>query len=157
MAVQMSHQAEAQKQNKDLIRGSAISDMAINPTCVDLVEPHKRDSKSAMKPENGTQSKPKRKCMWCGGQQHKRQSCPAKDVTCNSCHKRGHFQAVCLSKKQVVKRASINEVADLEGVEVPFLGEIYCSEANFWTTIVKVDGHETHKVGYRSSSLHREP
>lgn len=26
--------------------------MAINPTCEDLVEPHKRDSKSATKPEN---------------------------------------------------------------------------------------------------------
>ncbi|XP_015748886.1 PREDICTED: uncharacterized protein K02A2.6-like [Acropora digitifera] len=82
--------------------------------------------------------------MWCGGQLHKRQLCPAKDVTCNSCHKRGHFQAVCLSKKQVAKRTSINEVADLEEVEVPFLGEICCSEANFWTAIVKVDGHETH-------------
>ena len=144
MAMQMIRQLEARKQNKDLIRGSAISEKATNPTHVNLVEPHKGDSKSAMKPENGTRSKPERKCMWCGGQQHKRQSCPAKDVTCNSCHKRGHFQAVCLSKKQVVKRASINEVADLEEVEVPFLGEICCSEANFWTAIVKVDGHETH-------------
>jgi len=82
--------------------------------------------------------------MWCGGQQHKRQSCPAKDATCNSGHKRGHFQAVCLSRKQVVKRTSFNEVADLEEVEVPFLGEVYNSEADFWTTIVKVDDHETH-------------
>ena len=45
MAVQMSRQAEARRQNKDLIRESAISEMAINPTCVDSVEPHKRDSK----------------------------------------------------------------------------------------------------------------
>ena len=73
MAVQMSRQAEARKQNKDLIRGSAISEMAINPTRVDSVEPHKRDSKSPMKPENGTRSRPERKCMWCGGQQYKRQ------------------------------------------------------------------------------------
>ena len=35
MAVQMSRQAEARKQNKDLIRGSAISEMATNPTRVD--------------------------------------------------------------------------------------------------------------------------
>jgi len=82
--------------------------------------------------------------MWCGGQQHKRQSCPAKDVTCNSCHKRGHFQDVCLSRKQLAKRTSINEVADLEEVEVPFLGEVYNSEADIWTAIVNVDGHETH-------------
>ena len=35
-------------------------------------------------------------------------------------------------------------MADLEEVEVPFLGEIYSREADFWTAIVKVDGHETH-------------
>lgn len=144
MALQVSHQAEAWKQNKDLIWGSAISESAINRTRVDLVEPHKRDSKSAMKPENGKWSKPEHKCMWCGGQQHKWQSCPAKGVTCNSCHKRGHFQAVCLSKKQAVKYTSINEVADLKEVKVPFLGEVCSSKADFWTAIVKVDGHETH-------------
>ena len=144
MAVQMSRQAEARKQNKDLIRGNAISETAPDSTHVDLVEPHKRDSKSAMKPEDGVRPKSDRKCMWCGGQQQKRQSCPAKDITCNSCHKRGHFQAVCLSRKQTGKRRSINEVADLEEVEVPFLGEVYSSEADFWTTSVKVDGHETH-------------
>ena len=44
----------------------------------------------------------------------------------------------------MANRASINEVADLEKVEVPFLSEICCSEANFWTAIVKVDGRETH-------------
>ena len=44
----------------------------------------------------------------------------------------------------MAKRASINEVADLEEVEIPLLGEIYSSEANFWTAIGKVDGHETH-------------
>ena len=50
----------------------------------------------------------------------------------------------CLSKKQTAQCSSINEVADLEEVEVPFLGEVYSCEADFWTTIVKVDGHETH-------------
>lgn len=117
----MSPQAEARKQNKDLNRGNTTSETATDSTRVDLVEPHKKDSKSAIKPEDGVWPKSERKCMWCGGQQHKRQSCPAKDVTWNSCHKSGHFQAVCLSKKQTAKCRSINDVADLEEVEVPFL------------------------------------
>ena len=50
---------------------------------------------------------------------------------------------MCLSKKQASKRSSVNEVADLEEVEVPFLGEVYSSDADFWTAVVKVDGHET--------------
>ena len=57
---------------------------------------------------------------------------------------RGHFEAVCLSKKQTAKHWSINEVADLVEVEVPFLGEVYSHKVDFWTTTVKVDGHETH-------------
>ena len=84
-----------------------------------------------MKPEDGVWLKSERKCMWCGGKQHKRQSCPSMDITCNSCHKRGHVQAVCLSKKQTANRRSINEVADLEEVDVPFLGEVYSREADF--------------------------
>ena len=82
--------------------------------------------------------------MWCGGQQHKQQSCPAKDASCNSCHKQGHFQAVFLAKKQGAKQSSINKVTDLEEVDIPFLSEVYSNEADFWSTIVKVDGHETH-------------
>ena len=82
--------------------------------------------------------------MWCSGQRHKRQSYPAKDFTCNSCRKRGHFQAVCLSKKHRAKRTSINEVVALKEVEIPFLCEFYSCEADFWTAFVKVDGHKTH-------------
>ena len=145
MAVQMSCQAEARKQKKDLIRGSTTSETATDSTRVDLVEPHKKDSKSDIKPEDRAWPKSERKCMWCGGPQHKWQSCPAKDVTCNSCYKRGHFRAVRLSKKQTAKCRFINLVADLEEVEVPFLGEVYSREADFWTSIVKVDGHDTHR------------
>ena len=76
--------------------------------------------------------------MWCAGQQ----SCPAKDVSCNSCHQRGHFQAVCLSKKHATRRTCINEVADLEEAEVLSLDEIYSGEADVWTVIVKADAHE---------------
>ena len=123
-------------------RGNTNSYTAINPTRVDLGEPQKRYSKSAMKPENGTRSKPERKCMWCGGQQHKRQSCPGKDVSCNSCHQRG--QAVDLSKKHAAKRTCINEVTDLEEAEVLSLDEIYSGEADVWTAIAKVDAHEIH-------------
>ena len=29
-------------------------------------------------------------CGWCAGKQHKREDCPAKDVTCQKCDRRGH-------------------------------------------------------------------
>ena len=45
------------------------------------------------------------------------------------------------TKNQATKRLSVKEVADLEQVEVPFLGEVYISEADFWSVIVEVDSH----------------
>ena len=113
-AVQMSHQTEARKQSRDLIRGKTVPSSASHSSGVDLVEKHKPDKKSTK--TNDTRSKSERKCIWCGRRQHRRKLCPAKEVTCSNCHKQGHFHTVCLSKKQAVKRTTVNEVADLEEV-----------------------------------------
>ena len=43
------------------------------------------------------------------------------------------------TKKQATKRLSVKEVADLEQLEVPFLSEVYISEADFWSVIVEVE------------------
>ena len=58
------------------------------------------------------------------------------------CHKKGHFRAVCLSKKQPMEKQSVNEVSDLENVEIPFLGEIQ-GPGSQWTAQVNVNGHST--------------
>ena len=42
-----------------------------------------------------------------------------------------------------MKRTTVNEVADFEDVDVPFIGEIYNSKGDFWTAVVKVDGNDT--------------
>ena len=38
------------------------------------------------------------KCFFCGNARHPRSKCPARDVTCNKCHKKGHFAKVCRSE-----------------------------------------------------------
>ena len=40
----------------------------------------------------------KDKCFFCGLNKHPRNSCPAKDSTCNNCGKTGHYTEVCKSK-----------------------------------------------------------
>ena len=37
-------------------------------------------------------------CMFCGNRRHARKNCPAKDVICFKCSKKGHFSKVCLCK-----------------------------------------------------------
>ena len=40
----------------------------------------------------------KKKCYFCGGIYHNRTTCPAREVTCHRCEKKGHFSRVCRSK-----------------------------------------------------------
>ena len=38
-------------------------------------------------------------CYWCGGDPHPKNECPAKEVKCSSCNKKGHFAKVCLKSQ----------------------------------------------------------
>ncbi|GFX03587.1 retrovirus-related Pol polyprotein from transposon opus [Trichonephila clavipes] len=38
------------------------------------------------------------KCFFCGNDLHSRILCPARDVTCRNCGKKGHYQRVCKSR-----------------------------------------------------------
>lgn len=67
----------------------------------------------------GTASKPQDsatppKCIRCGRRKHQgNEKCPARNVICHNCKKRGHFKAHCLSK---TSQASTGEVeAEEEG------------------------------------------
>lgn len=46
------------------------------------------------------------KCFWCGGQRHKRSTCPARHATCGKCGKVGHWQSVCLSGNKTKNKIS---------------------------------------------------
>ena len=49
----------------------------------------------------------RRKCYYCGRRHHRRADCPAKEVSCHSCEKVGHFSRVCKSKgKKPLKKPS---------------------------------------------------
>ena len=47
-------------------------------------------------------SKPNESCFFCGYTKHRRIHCPAREATCKSCGKVGHFSKVCRSSKKVV-------------------------------------------------------
>ena len=104
-AVRMSRQAEARKQNRTLVRGEE------KPSDVDYVNRTRsgsNDSSHSRNDEFKKTSLRNNNCQWCGRQGHTRQMCPAKDATCNNCHKKGHFQAVCRSTKP--RPSKVNEV-----------------------------------------------
>lgn len=82
-AVQMSRQNESRAQNRDLVGGE------IKPAQVEFVYPGKSGNEKAPKKES---SKPTPSCGRCSRERHHRQVSPAKDATCKTCKKRGHFK-----------------------------------------------------------------
>ena len=49
----------------------------------------------------------KEKCFFCGMDRHSRDACPAREATCHTCGKIGHFSRVCNSSKKKLPAASV--------------------------------------------------
>lgn len=56
-------------------------------------------------------------CMRCGGNNHASKKCKFINILCNYCHKRGHIERVCLSKRRDVK--AVEEEIPNTDTEVP--------------------------------------
>jgi hypothetical protein len=62
------------------------------------------------------------KCSWCGNNKHPREQCPATDVVCSKCKRRGHFAKVCMSGKHYtrqVKELSTSEPTPYDTSTLP--------------------------------------
>ena len=55
---------------------------------------------STRKPRGHNNSQARKTCIWCKGDIHSRDQCPAKDARCRFCSKEGHFERACLKKKR---------------------------------------------------------
>ena len=60
-------------------------------------DPTRRSQRNANQSAHG---KTRSHCRWCKGSVHRRLECPARDVDCRKCGKRGHFAKACLSRMQ---------------------------------------------------------
>ena len=62
-------------------------------------------------------SQPKKHCTRCGGSPHSRERCPARDVTCHKCRKKGHYAAQCFSRNVSAIRAEQTDQAKQPGAQ----------------------------------------
>ena len=120
-AVQISRQAEARQQSREVVRGSTL-------TSTNSVNMVKRAGQNNKQKHPGKKQPPQsiNKCSWCGNHPHQdRKQCPARNATCLKCKKRGHFQAVCRSQnsEQSQQKKKVHEIEE-ENHDIPFLGEI---------------------------------
>jgi hypothetical protein len=101
-AITQVREAETIKQQQPALRG------AQKETTAYVSNLHRKSNKSKSRtqgrqhrqaPKQVTKDKV---CGRCGkSPPHDRQHCPAKDATCRECGKRGHYKAMCRSKKKV--------------------------------------------------------
>ena len=142
-AVQMTRQAEARKDNREIVRGDAKS--LHSTSSVDSVtrkhQPRKRKNTPKKPPSQATSTTAKHAntCKWCGHEQHFRRVCPAREAVCGKCKKVGHFQTVCQAKTIQEVVTSDTENPDPETL---YLGEVK-NDPNFWKVNLDVHGHST--------------
>ena len=97
------------------------------------------NSRSLRPSTNSTRPQPvnrSHKCSYCGKGPHPKQSCPAKDVICHKCKKKGHYSSVCRSK-------AVDTFFEEQGKEDDgFLDTIYETKGTSWTAPIKINGQE---------------
>ena len=75
------------------------------------------------------------KCSYCGKGPHPKQSCPARDVICHKCKKKGHYSSVCRSK-------AVATLSEESPVDNGFLDTIHETKGTSWTAPIKINGQE---------------
>ena len=85
------------------------------------------------KPQGGATAS---RCTRCGRRKHQgNEKCPARNVVCHNCKKRGHFKAHCLSKPS---QASTTEL-EAEEEEAAFLGTLSSGSSPCWRSTVSLN------------------
>ena len=91
-----------------------------------------------------------RKYMYCGNKKHPRKFCPAKDVICFNCSKKGHFSKVCRLKGGT-KRADVS-TASLLKLELDCCNLTYL-KVNRKISINGIEAIRFKKYGFYSKPL----
>ena len=163
-AVTKARQAEAVKQQQPLVRGPNRSQSPVGsyrqpdihlgvvtlgsyrqPDIHLGVVTHRGrwgQSKNQKPLRDGRQGPKPSSCGWCGrSPPHKKQQCPAKDIVCHRCSKRGHFQSVCRAVNLLHADVVLDrECPNTETVQQDaYLGVVTKSGEDTWSITVSVN------------------
>ena len=97
-------------------------------------KPAKRPGNACSQESQGTTPRPPQgqKCSYCGKGPHLKQSCPARQVICHKCNKKGHYSSVCRSK-------AIATVSEEQLENSSFLDTIHEIKGTSWTAPIKIN------------------
>ena len=137
-AIELARQNESVKKQQPTVRGPNKEQVAVEA----IRRRHGRQlSKNPISPSTNPAANRNHSCSRCGqSPKHDKKNCPAKDSVCHRCHKKGHFKAVCRSKREV------REVLVSDDSQDEFLGVIHSETDSLsstetpWTTSLQLNG-----------------
>ena len=106
-AKRLIHQCEAVKEQQDVLTQPSKGDMSLD--AVGKMVPRRR--LPAIPPSAVRQPQFNQNCRVCGKSSHPRQSCPAKDVLCYCCDRKGHYSSQCLSNTAAPQTRDVHELS----------------------------------------------
>ena len=84
-------------------------------------------------------------CKRCGKGSHPRQTCPARDVACFCCNRRGHYSSHCLSNTVAELTQNLSELTAHSGDPYPetfdkYLNTVESARKEMWIIAIKING-----------------
>ena len=139
-AKRLIHQHEAVKEQQEVLKQQNKEDISL-----DAVAKEAPRRKLPWIPPPTMRQPLAENCRRCGKGPHPRQSCPAKDVMCYRCNRKGHYSAQCLSNIVAPQTMNVHEVSSqlnhpqLETSE-SYLDTVEGNKQNIWAIMIQIQG-----------------
>lgn len=144
---------------KEAVReqGSVLKNLKEAETTLDSVAPGGRRRRNSSQSRNKAQKHYQgqkhsgNRCRRCGGGSHPLQQCPARDVVCLKCNRKGHFRKHCLSKTVAAVTEDIAQLEMQEAEEEPdfYLDTTSEEEGAEKSWKVEITVNNTNKVQFK--------
>ncbi|XP_025757966.1 uncharacterized protein K02A2.6-like [Oreochromis niloticus] len=143
-AIEKVRQSEMVKKQQSILHSSAAVEKTLNmdttrtnTTCGKTQTWQKKEQKPIKQSE--------KECGRCGRKKKLSwKECPAKEVQCRKCQKKGHFAVVCRSSEAAALREVTEKQKDTDSEDCVFLGEIETERSQPWVQKVKLNGENVY-------------
>ena len=137
-AKRLIHQREAVKEQQEELKQPSKGDTSLD--AVAKMGPRRKLPAIPMKQPLSQQI-----CRRCGKNSHPRQLCPAKEVLCYHCNRKGHYSSQCLSNTVAPQTRGVHELSsqsDHSQLETPdnYLDTVEGSKKNKWAITILMQG-----------------
>ena len=127
-------QKEAVGEQKAELKG--VKDLATSLEGIHSSQERGRFNKRCQRPPTHKAAADARHCTRYGKSPHTHDKCPAKDVMCQRCQKKGHYSDQCFSKR-------VGEITADADADSFFLDTVSSNHTSSWTTEIQFDEHAT--------------